>query len=111
MYLMRSDYARAVQSLERGQGLASSCHGCHLETISLVSPSGDTIMVYVHSCKKIFGWTFDGLQITVQRYRCEKLYAASRAEEATVVLLRILDTFGEEIHANKVTAEWVLGEY
>jgi hypothetical protein len=37
MYLMRGDYARAVQSLERGQGLASSCTGCHVETISLVS--------------------------------------------------------------------------
>ena len=37
MYLMRGDYARAVQSLELDQGLASSCTGCHLETISLVS--------------------------------------------------------------------------
>ena len=38
MYLMRGDYARAVQSLGRGQGLASSCTGCHLEVISFVSP-------------------------------------------------------------------------
>ena len=37
MYLMRGEYARAVQSLKRGQGLASSSTGCHLETISLVS--------------------------------------------------------------------------
>ena len=37
MYLMRGDYARAVESLERGQGLASSYTGCYLETISLVS--------------------------------------------------------------------------
>ena len=37
MYLMQGDYACAVQSLEQGQGLASSCTGCHLETISLVS--------------------------------------------------------------------------
>ena len=37
MYQMRGDYARAAQSLERGQGLTSPCTGCHLETISLAS--------------------------------------------------------------------------
>jgi hypothetical protein len=68
-------------------------------------------MMYVHSSNKIFGWTFDDLQITVQRYHCEELYAAGRAEEATMALLKILDTFGEEIHASKVSAEWVMGEY
>ena len=68
-------------------------------------------MIYAHSCNKIFGWTFDGIRITVQRYHCEELYAAGRAEEATVALLKILDTFGEEIHASKATAEWVTGEY
>ena len=62
-------------------------------------------MIYVHSCNKIFGWTFDGLQITVQRYHCEDLYAKGLAEEAKEALLKILATFGEEIHANKVTAE------
>ena len=67
-------------------------------------------MEYVHSCNKIFGWTFDNLQIAMQRYQCEDLYAAGRAEEATVSLLQILDTFGEEIHPSKVTTEWVLGE-
>jgi hypothetical protein len=68
-------------------------------------------MIYAQSCNKIFGWTFDDLQITVQRYHCEDLYAAGHAEEATVALLKILDTFDEEIHASKVTAEWVMGEY
>ena len=37
MYQMRGDYARAVQSFERGLGLASSCTGGDLETISLVN--------------------------------------------------------------------------
>ena len=49
--------------------------------------------------------------MTVQRYHCEELYAAGRAEEATLALLKILDTFGEEIHASKATSEWVMGEY
>ena len=37
MYLMQGDYARAVQSLRKGQDLASSYTGTDLETISLVS--------------------------------------------------------------------------
>ena len=68
-------------------------------------------MICVHSFNKIFGWTFDGLQITVQRYHCEDLYAAGRAEEATEALLKILNTFDEEIHASKETAEWVMSGY
>ena len=60
-------------------------------------------MIYAFSCTKIFGWTFDGLQITVQRYHCEDLYAAGRVEEATVALLKI--------HASEVTAEWVMSRY
>ena len=66
-------------------------------------------MIHAHSCTKIFDWTFDGLQITVQRYHCEDLYAAGRMEEAARELLKILKTFGEEIHTSKVTAEWVMG--
>ena len=68
-------------------------------------------MEYAHSCNKIFGWTFDSLQITVQQYQCKDLYAADRVEVATVSLLQILDTFGEEVHTSKVTAECILGEY
>ena len=110
MYLMRGDYARAVQSLERGEGLASTCTGYHLEAISLVSHFlCDIILIYAHSCNKIFGWTFDGLQVTVQRYHCEDLYAKGLAEEAKEALLKILDTFREEIHSSEVTAKWVMG--
>ena len=112
MYLMRGDYARAVQSLEQGQGLASTCTGCHLETISLVSHFWcGSIIIYTHSCRKIFGWTFDGLQITVQRYHCEDLYAKGLAEEAKEALLEILDIFGEEIQTSEVIAQWVTGGY
>ena len=37
MYAVQGDYARAIQSLQRGQELASSYTGRDLETISLVS--------------------------------------------------------------------------
>lgn len=60
---------------------------------------------------KIFGWTFDGLQITVQRYHCEELYALGRTEEAAEALLKLLGSFGNEISASEVTSEWVAGEY
>lgn len=36
MYLMQGDYSRAIQSLERGKDLTSSCAACDLEAISLV---------------------------------------------------------------------------
>ncbi|KAF8547907.1 TPR-like protein, partial [Imleria badia] len=91
MYLMHGDYVRAVQSFERGEGLASSCTGSDLEIISL-----------------IFGWTFDGLDIMVQRYHCEELYDAGRVEEATETLLKILNTFSEGMRSSKVTADWVM---
>ncbi|KAF8550593.1 TPR-like protein [Imleria badia] len=91
MYFVQGDYARAAESLERGQGLASSCTGSDLETISL-----------------IFGWTFNELGITAQRYHCDGLYTAGRVEEATAALRKILNTFGEEIRASKVTADWVM---
>ncbi|KAF8552779.1 hypothetical protein OG21DRAFT_1511030 [Imleria badia] len=91
MHLMQGDYARAVKSLERGQALASSCTGSDLETISL-----------------IFGWSFDGLQITAERCLCEELYASGRTEEATDALLKILGTFGDEIRARKMTEGWVM---
>lgn len=68
-------------------------------------------MIYTYSCNQIFGWSFDGLQITVERYRCEGLLAAGRVEEATEVLLTILETFGSEIRASKLTAKWVICEY
>ena len=68
-------------------------------------------MEYAHSCNKIFGWTLDSLQITVQQYQCKDLYAAGRMEVATVSLLQILNTFGEEVHTSKATAECILGEY
>ena len=60
---------------------------------------------------KIFGWTFDGLQITEQRYRCEALYASGRTEAATEVLRKLLDSFGEEINASQAILEWVMGAY
>ncbi|KAF8550012.1 TPR-like protein [Imleria badia] len=89
MYHLQGDHVRAVESLDKGQGLAPSCIGSDLETISLIFG---------------FGWTFDELPITAQRRHCEALYASGRVEEAKEALLNILDSFGEEIH----TKGWVM---
>ena len=43
----------------------------------------------------------------VQRRYCESLYASGRVEDAKEVLLKMLDTFGEEMHARN----WVIGGY
>ncbi|KAF8546247.1 hypothetical protein OG21DRAFT_1518257 [Imleria badia] len=91
MYLMRDDFERAVHSLERAQAFASSNYGSHLESISI-----------------IFGWSFDGLQITVQRYRCKALHAAGRTEEAAKALRKMLESFDKEICASKETAAWLI---
>ena len=68
-------------------------------------------MVCADSGDKIFGWTFDGLQITAQQYRCEALYASGRTEAATDALRKLLNSFGEEINASQVVSEWVMGTY
>ena len=68
-------------------------------------------MCVLDSWDKIFGWTFDELRITVQRYLCEDLYASGRAEEATEALHKILNTFSEAIRASKATEAWVMGRF
>ena len=45
----------------------------------------------------------------MQRYHCEALHSADRAEEAAGALRKILETFDEEICASKETEEWVAG--
>lgn len=49
--------------------------------------------------------------MTVQRHRCELLLTEGHVEEAGNVLLEVLERFGEEIHTNKATAEWITGRY
>ncbi|KAF8551190.1 hypothetical protein OG21DRAFT_317044 [Imleria badia] len=68
------------------------------------------LMQDLETISLIFGWTFDGLWITVQRYHCEDLYASGRAMEAAEALLKITNTFDVEIRASKVTADWVMGK-
>ena len=68
-------------------------------------------MICADSGDKIFGWTFDGLQITAQQYRCEALYASGRIEATTDALRKLLGSFGEEINASQAVSEWVMGAY
>lgn len=101
---MRGNYGRAVQS--RGQCVTPSRASCDLETISLVCYRWQHhYVIDADSCDEIFGWDFDGLQITAQRYHCEVLESLGRVEEAAEVLLNILETFGE----SKAIPEWVTG--
>ena len=67
-------------------------------------------MIGAHANNKIFGWTFDGLRNTAQRYLCEDLYTSGRVVEAAEALFKITNTFDEEIRVRKVTEEWMVGE-
>ena len=71
---------------------------------------GDITPIYTEPRSKIFGWNFDGLQITVQRCQCESLLAAGDAEKAAEVLLCILESIREETHTNEEIEQWVIGE-
>ena len=68
-------------------------------------------MVCADSGDKIFGWTFDGLQIAEQRYRSEALYTSGRTEAATEALRKLLDSFDGEIKASQAVLKWVIGAY
>ena len=43
----------------------------------------------------------------MQRRYCESLYASGRVEDTKEAILKILNTFGEEIHAKN----WVMSGY
>ncbi|KAI6009516.1 hypothetical protein F5J12DRAFT_40996 [Pisolithus orientalis] len=91
MYMKSGNYGRAIPLIERAQNLAPMNKQCPpLVTISL-----------------IFGWSFNGLDLTAQQRLCETLYAAGRMAEALEILLNIVRTSDEEIQASKETADWV----
>ena len=59
---------------------------------------------------KIFGWSFDRLDITIQRQSCDKLYSAGRVHEAAETFLKMMDTLSVEARASRDITDWVSGE-
>ncbi|KAI6009487.1 hypothetical protein F5J12DRAFT_40085 [Pisolithus orientalis] len=91
MYMKNGNYGRAIPTIERAKSLAPSYKQCPpLLTISL-----------------IFGWSFDGPDITSQQRLCETLYAEERAAEAMEILISIIRTSDEETLRSKANADWL----
>ncbi|KAI6004539.1 hypothetical protein F5J12DRAFT_913667 [Pisolithus orientalis] len=80
MYTKKRSYGRAISLMEHAKSLAPKDKRCPpLVTISL-----------------IFGWSFNGVDITAQQRLCETLYAGERTAEATEILLNIIRTSDKE---------------
>ncbi|KAI6019085.1 hypothetical protein EDC04DRAFT_2607655 [Pisolithus marmoratus] len=55
---------------------------------------------------KIFGWSFNGLDIAAQQCLCETLYAEEHTSEALEVLVNIIRT-SNKVHGSNTTADWI----
>ncbi|KAI6156844.1 hypothetical protein BKA82DRAFT_4345875 [Pisolithus tinctorius] len=88
MYTKTRSYRRLISLMELAKSLAPKNKRCPpLATISL-----------------IFGWSFNGLDITAQQHLCETLYAEEHTTEATEILLNIIRTSDKERDA---IAGWI----
>ncbi|KAF8554675.1 hypothetical protein OG21DRAFT_1508679 [Imleria badia] len=85
-----SNYEVAIRSFERAGAQMRSYAGPDLSAISLIS-----------------GWKFDGLDITVQQYLCDALYAAGCIKDAGDSLLKMLNTVDEAVYMRGPLIEWV----
>ncbi|KIK14068.1 hypothetical protein PISMIDRAFT_17551 [Pisolithus microcarpus 441] len=79
MYMKKGNYGHAIPLLE------------HMKNIA----------------PKIFGWSFDGLDIISQQHLCETLYAEGHTAEAAEILLYILKTSDEDAQESKANADQI----
>lgn len=110
------DYNSAMQSFERAR--AKTRHRTVTgEALSVVSLVSFLVAIYIlqriktaRNLWKISGWRFDDLEITVQRHRCEALYAAGRIKEAGDSLLDIVKTVDKDVYMTEPIITWASGE-
>ncbi|KAI6010023.1 hypothetical protein EDC04DRAFT_818826 [Pisolithus marmoratus] len=91
MYLKKGNYGRAIPFIERAKNLAPKEKQC--PPVNIIS-------------LKIFGWSFDGLDIVAQQRLCETLYAEGRAVEA-VAILNIIRSSYEVIQGSQAATDWI----
>ena len=107
-----SDYEGAIQLFERARAQMLHHPSQPLLLVSLVSFV--TVMLHrieiSHPLFQISGWKFDDLSITIQQRVCEALYASGRTNEGGESLLKIVNTFDEEVYMNGSITKWVSGE-
>ena len=107
-----SDYEGAIQLFERARAQMPQHASRPPLLVSLVSFV--TVMLRLieisHLLCQISGWKFDDLNITIQRRLCEALYAAGRTNEGGESLLKMVNTFDEEVYVSGSITKWVSGE-
>ncbi|KAH0831287.1 hypothetical protein J3R83DRAFT_13923 [Lanmaoa asiatica] len=59
----------------------------------------------------ICGWRFDNLQFSAHQQKCEVLYAVGRTREGGESLLKMINTFGEDVYKSGPITKWVSGEF
>ncbi|KAG8216354.1 hypothetical protein J3R82DRAFT_6433 [Butyriboletus roseoflavus] len=84
------DYEGAIQLFERARNQMQYYVGPPLLSISLIS-----------------GWKFDDLGIRIQQRLCEALCLAGRTKEGGEALLKMVNTFDEEINTCGHITKWV----
>ncbi|KAI5981867.1 hypothetical protein EDC04DRAFT_2916171 [Pisolithus marmoratus] len=91
-YVKTGHYGRAIPLIERAKKLAPrDKQWLPLETISL----------------KIFGWSFNGLDIVARQRQCESLCADGRTAEAVEIIRNILMASDGETLGSRETVDWV----
>ena len=113
-YMEKSDYERAIQSFERARIQTRHLTNQSLLVVSLVSFL-TVILRHVEISHppyyQMSGWNFDDFDITIRQRLCEALYTAGRTKEASESLLKMVDTFDQEVYASGPITEWVSGEF
>lgn len=111
-HMKSGDYKSAIQSFEHAQAQIRYCEGQPLLAVSLVSsqlPNGCTPTCPAHNTRKVSGWNFDGVDITIHQRLCEALYVAGRVKDASDILLKMVNTFDEEVCMSGPIAKWISG--
>ncbi|KAF8552626.1 WD40 repeat-like protein [Imleria badia] len=89
--MQNRDYAGAILLFERARPQMRYYLAHHLFTITFIS-----------------GWQFDGLDVKIRQRLGEALYVAGRTKDAAECLLKLLNTFDEDVDSSQpIISEWV----
>jgi hypothetical protein len=112
-HMESSDYEGAIQSFEYARARMRHYGGQPLLVVSLVSFLTGLLQCVeiTHRLCQISGWKFDNLDIAIRQRLCEALYAAGRTKDAGESLLKLVNTFNDEVYMSGPITEWISGEF
>ena len=113
-HMESSDYEHAIESFERARAQTRHHMSQSLLVVSLVCFL-TTILQHIEIGHPLYyqisGWKFDDLGITIRQRLCKALYAAGRTKEAGESLLKLVNTFDEEVYMSEPITKWVSGKF